>query len=179
MAAYGTAAETREKTWTPSQAGWGQTIGVSQPATGHATPGAPPAPGQPYGQPPYGYQQGSPPYGPPGAPPAAPPGSHGPSWFSGNRNGLILIGVGVALLLVVALGLTLFAANRDSGYEIGACVKKGPSNSVLEAGCEEPGAYRIVKKVDREDQCGKPDEPTITLESGGKREVFCLEKATR
>jgi hypothetical protein len=85
----------------------------------------------------------------------------------------------VALLLLVAIGLAVFATNRDSGYEIGTCVKEGPSDSVLEAECDEKGAYRIVKKVDREDQCGKPDEPTITLESRGKREVICLERTNR
>jgi hypothetical protein len=113
-------------------------------------------------------------YGPPGMP--APAGTTPPT-SQGNRAGLIMIIIGVVLLLVLAIGAALYATGRDSGYEIGACVKKGPDNSVLDASCGEKDAYRIVKKVDREDQCTKPDEPTITLESRGDKEIFCLEKA--
>ncbi|HEX6075935.1 MAG TPA: hypothetical protein VFZ32_11820 [Micromonosporaceae bacterium] len=191
--AFGTAPGVEPAGWTLTQAGWGVTAG-QQPAPGQAPPGQPPAqhalgqvpPGQPvFGQQPfqgYGYQQplsgaapAGPTFRPPGAP--APAGMFPANW--GNRTGLILIIVGVALLLVLAVGAALYAMGRDSGYEIGACVKKGSNDSVLEADCDEKGAYRIVKKVDREDQCGKPDEPTITLESRGKKEVVCLEKAAK
>jgi hypothetical protein len=131
-------------------------------------------PSQPYGQYPMpGAAPAGPTFGPPGAP--VPPRQS--SMNLNNRAGLILIIAGVALLLVIGIGAALYATGRDSPYEIGACVKKGANDSVLDASCDDKDAYRIVKKVDREDQCPKPDEPTITLESRGDREVFCLEKA--
>jgi hypothetical protein len=103
----------------------------------------------------------------------APPPNEG----TGSHNGL-LIAVGVVVLLAV-VGLTAFMWPRDSSdpqFAVNSCVKQS-GNSAVAADCDAVGAFTIVAKVERMEQC--PDQgrqPYVEFGTGRSR-ILCLKPA--
>jgi len=99
-----------------------------------------------------------------------------PSESSGSHTGL-LIAVGVVVLLAV-VGLTAFMWPRGSAgpeFAVNSCVKQS-GNSAVAADCGATGAFMIVSKVDRPEQCTDRDHPYVELGSGRNR-ILCLSPA--
>lgn len=93
------------------------------------------------------------------------------------RKGRVLLAVMFAavLLLVVPLGIVWLATRPGTpSFDVGTCVRRAGSEAVA-AQCDEPGAHRVVAKVDSPDKCtDPPGQPYVVISGGGKENVLCL-----
>ncbi len=130
----------------------------------------PAPPGQFPGQVPPGQ------YPPPGYPGG--PGPYPPGPAKKSRTGLI-IGIAVAavvLLLgtVTAVVIAVVASGED--FPVGSCVVRSGSGA-KSASCSDPGAFKVVKKVDDQTKCADPNQPVVEVRGGRKDSVLCLAPA--
>ncbi|MEU7978977.1 hypothetical protein AB0B63_10655 [Micromonospora sp. NPDC049081] len=101
------------------------------------------------------------------------------------RNGrvLALVLIVAVLILAVPLGLLMLLGKigSDDGPApfnpaVGSCVKQSGENASA-AGCNEPGAFTVVSKVDAKEKCTDPTQPHVVLPGGGVDRVLCLKPA--
>lgn len=93
---------------------------------------------------------------------------------------LAIIGIvgAAALLLVIAFGITWVATRPGTpAFDVGSCVRESGAQAVA-AECAEAGAFTVVQKVDRIDQCADPGQPHVVVPgSNGREQVLCLRPA--
>ncbi|MGB2571427.1 LppU/SCO3897 family protein [Micromonospora citrea] len=103
------------------------------------------------------------------------------------RNGRVLAMVLIAAVLILAVPLGLLSLLGKIGGDdapapfnpaVGSCVKQSGGGAVA-AGCGEPEAFTVVKKVDAKDKCGDPSQPHVVLPGSGADRVLCLKKAAQ
>jgi hypothetical protein len=94
---------------------------------------------------------------------------------------LAILGIvgAAALLLIMAFGITWVATRPGTpAFEVGSCVRESGKQAV-KAGCGDAGAFTVVQKVDKLEQCTDPKQPYVVVPaSKGKQEVLCLRPAS-
>jgi hypothetical protein len=94
---------------------------------------------------------------------------------------VLIIGLavaGVLILLAVAGIVATTAFNRSSSFAINSCVKQDGTNA-KQVACGEAGAFTVVSKEDKQENCADRSQPFIVIERGGKQEVLCLAPAKK
>jgi hypothetical protein len=126
----------------------------------------PPMPGQP--------GPGVPQPAPAGPQPAPAADGFGPPADQGNSHIGMLIAVGGVVLLAV-VGLIAFMwpePESNQQFTVGSCVKKS-DQIAIPAECTSAGAFKIVTKGQRKEECADQLQPYIELNSG-KDPILCL-----
>jgi hypothetical protein len=100
-----------------------------------------------------------------------------------NRRPLVIALVVTAVLVLLAIaGTGVVMALNNAGastFAVNSCVKKEGSAAV-KASCSDGGAYTIVSKVDRQEDCPDPNQPFVVLEHRGEKDqVLCLRPANQ
>jgi hypothetical protein len=100
-----------------------------------------------------------------------------------NRRPLVIALVVAAVLVLLAIaGTGVVMALNNAGastFAVNSCVKKDGSAAV-KASCSDGGAYTIVSKVDRQEDCPDPNQPFVVLEHRGEKDqVLCLRPASQ
>jgi hypothetical protein len=143
---------------------------------------APPAGGAP--TPAQGYQ---PEFGPPaadGVPREGGGGMYGAAPATQARPGrrkMLIIGLVVAgvLVLLAAVGfVAMNALGSSNSFAVGSCVKQD-GDEAKQVDCDEDGAFSVVSKASKKEECADQSQPFVLIERGGKTEVLCLAPAKK
>ncbi|MFE9651688.1 hypothetical protein [Micromonospora sp. NPDC006431] len=101
------------------------------------------------------------------------------------RNGRVLAAVLIAAVLILAVPLGLLTLLGKIGGDdkpapfnpaVGACIKQSGTGAA-DADCAEPGAFKVLSKVDSKDQCAEPTQPHVELQGVEGNRVLCLKPA--
>lgn len=119
--------------------------------------------------------------GSPGAPMSGPPGQPGPAAQTPRGRRRLVIALVAAAVVILLGGVAVVAMtvlnSKGGSYTVGKCVKQDGSKARTIA-CSESGAFKIIDKVERQDQCPDANQPYVVIErSGGRDEVLCLRPA--
>ncbi len=92
---------------------------------------------------------------------------------------LVIVAV-VFLLAVAGTGVVVALNNAGDGtYAVNSCVKRDGDKAV-EASCSESGAFTVVSKQDKQEDCPDPNQPFVVLEhKGSNDQVLCLRPANQ
>jgi hypothetical protein len=124
---------------------------------------------------------------PPGQPGQAPP-VHGERGVYGaapatqarpGRRRLLIIGLiaAAALVLIAAVGVVAMnALGSSSSFAVGSCVKQS-GNEAKQVDCDSDGAFKVVSKETKREDCADQAQPYVLIERGSKKEVLCLAPA--
>ncbi|WP_444544135.1 LppU/SCO3897 family protein, partial [Planosporangium flavigriseum] len=142
------------------------------PTNVYGTPSGPPAPGYDLqGQAPQGYSD---------------PASGGDDEFAPEGEGkkkrlLLILALVAAVVVLAAVGtvVTLVMRGSNANFAINDCVKQSDSKAV-KATCSDSGAYKVVKKVKKQEDCSDPNQPFVIISNkGGSDDVLCLRPANQ
>jgi hypothetical protein len=122
------------------------------------------------------------------ATPASPAGvqatyGRGPAARRAATRKPMLIGVAVAVVLIVLIGAgiavkALLNDNTTPKFAVGSCVKQSGSRAE-QVDCSTAGAFRVVSRETRREDCADQSMPVVRINSsGGKEGVLCLEPAS-
>jgi hypothetical protein len=100
-----------------------------------------------------------------------------------SRKALVvsLVVVAVVFLLAVAGTGVVVALNNsgDGTFAVNSCVKRDGEKAV-KASCSDSGAYTIVSKQAKQEDCPDPNQPFIVLQhKGSDDQVLCLRPASQ
>jgi hypothetical protein len=88
----------------------------------------------------------------------------------------------IALAVVVMLGAGGFVAFRVLGssnnFAVGSCVKQDGKNA-KQVDCGQDGAFSVVSKETKREDCADQAQPFVLIERDGKTEVLCLSPAKK
>ncbi|MGR6316505.1 hypothetical protein Q2K19_10530 [Micromonospora soli] len=99
------------------------------------------------------------------------------------RNGRVLALVLLAAVLILAVPLGALALLGKLGGDdkpapfdpaVGSCIKQSGTTAAT-ADCAEPGAFKVVSRVDSKDQCADPAQPSVELKSDVAHRWVCLQ----
>jgi hypothetical protein len=96
-----------------------------------------------------------------------------------RRRRLLIIGLIAAavLVLIAAVGVVAMTAlGSSSSFNVGSCVKQS-GKQAKEVDCDSDGAYRVVSKESKREDCADQAQPYVLIERGSKKEVLCLAPA--
>ncbi|SBT53597.1 LppU/SCO3897 family protein [Micromonospora narathiwatensis] len=118
--------------------------------------------------------------------PDAEPQTEAPTPKVRNGRVLALVLIAAVLILAVPLGLLTLLGKIGGSDEqpapfnpaVGACIKQS-GTSAAKADCAEPGAFKVVSKVDSKEKCGDPTQPQVVLPGDGTDRVLCLKPASK
>ncbi|MFU8872385.1 hypothetical protein [Micromonospora sp. SL4-19] len=117
--------------------------------------------------------------------PEAEPQTEAPTPKVRNGRVLALVLIAAVLILTVPLGLLALlgkigGSDKPAPFNpaVGACVKQS-GTSAAEADCAEPGAFKVVSKVDSKDKCAEPTQPYVELKGVEGNRVLCLKPAAQ
>jgi hypothetical protein len=87
---------------------------------------------------------------------------------------LVIVAV-VFLLAVAGTGVVVFLNNAgDTTFPVNSCVKQDGAEAV-KTSCSTSGAFTVVSKVDRQEDCPDQNQPFIVVQhKGAKDQVLCL-----
>jgi hypothetical protein len=108
-------------------------------------------------------------------------GTPAPAPARRGRKGLLigLVVVGVLILLAVVGVVVTTALNRSSSFAVGSCVKQD-GKGARQVKCTDAGAFQVVSKEDKRENCPDQSQPSVLIErDGGKTEVLCLRPADK
>jgi flagellar basal body-associated protein FliL len=108
-------------------------------------------------------------------------GGPGPSTSRPKSRKGLLIGLVVAGVLVLLAAVGVVAVNvlgSSSSYNVGSCVKQD-GDEAKQVDCDESGAFSVVSKEARKEDCADTKQPFVLIERGGKTEVLCLKPAAQ
>jgi hypothetical protein len=169
------------------------------PGSGHAPPtglygaapatglyGGPPGSGDPhvYGQPPQFSDLVTHPgqESPPNVSLGPLPGSDEPPPRKSKKALVVsLVIVAVVFLLAVAGTGVVVALNNAGGgtFAVNSCVRRDGEKAV-KASCSDSGAYTVVSKQAKQEDCPDPNQPFIVLQhKGSDDQVLCLRPANQ
>jgi hypothetical protein len=79
-----------------------------------------------------------------------------------------------ALLLLGAGGFVAFKVlGSSNNFAVGSCVKQD-GNNAKQVDCDESGAFSVVSKETKREDCADQAQPFVLIERDGKTEVLCL-----
>lgn len=95
------------------------------------------------------------------------------------RRALLAV-AGVVLLALLGVGAYLAfnkVGNDSDPFTINSCVKESDRKTGVAARCTDAGAFVIVAKVDRAQDCPDPNQPFLELTVDSRTQVLCLAPA--
>jgi hypothetical protein len=98
-----------------------------------------------------------------------------------GRRKILIIGLiaVAALVLIGAVGyVAMNALSSSSSFAVGSCVKQS-GKEARQVDCGEEGAFTVVSKETKREDCADPAQPYVLIERGGKKEVLCLAPAKK
>jgi flagellar basal body-associated protein FliL len=106
---------------------------------------------------------------------APPPGRSTATGSSGKKK-LLVIGI-IAVAALLLLGTAGFVAFKVLGssnnFAVGSCVKQEGSRA-KQVDCDDDGAFTVVSKETKREDCADQAQPFVLIERDGKNEVLCL-----
>jgi hypothetical protein len=92
---------------------------------------------------------------------------------------LVIVAV-VFLLAVAGTGVVVALNNAGDGtFAVNSCVKRDGDKAV-KANCSDSGAFTIVSKQAKQEDCPDPNQPFIVLQhKGSDDQVLCLRPASQ
>jgi hypothetical protein len=92
---------------------------------------------------------------------------------------LVIVAV-VFLLAVAGTGVVVALNNAGDGtFAVNSCVKRNGDQAV-KASCSESGAFTVVSKQAKQEDCPDPNQPFIVLQhKGSDDQVLCLRPANQ
>jgi hypothetical protein len=103
-------------------------------------------------------------------------GAPSPARESRGKQKLVIVGlIGLAaVLLLGTLGFVAFKAlGSSNNFAVGSCVKQ-EGNRAKEVDCDENGAFSVVSKETKREDCADQSQPFVLIERDGKTEILCL-----
>jgi hypothetical protein len=98
-----------------------------------------------------------------------------------GRRKILIIGLVAAavLVLVAAVGVVAMnALSSSSSFAVGSCVKQS-GKEAKQVDCDEDGAFTVVSKETKREDCADASQPHVLIKRGGKNEVLCLAPAQK
>jgi hypothetical protein len=98
-----------------------------------------------------------------------------------GRRRLLIIGLVAAAVLVLLAAVGVVAMNAlgsSSSFAVGSCVKQS-GDEARQVDCDEEGAFTVVSKETKREDCADAAQPYVLIERGGKKEVLCLAPAQK
>jgi hypothetical protein len=89
-----------------------------------------------------------------------------------------LIAAAVLVLLAAVGVVAMNALGSSSSFAVGSCVKQS-GKEAKQVDCDEEGAFTVVSKETKREECADPGQPYVLIERGGKEEVLCLTPAKK
>ncbi|HET6530725.1 MAG TPA: hypothetical protein VFH03_08950, partial [Actinoplanes sp.] len=94
---------------------------------------------------------------------------------------LLIFGLIAAAVLVLLAAVGVVAINAlgsSSSFAVGSCVKQS-GKEAKQADCDEDGAFTVVSKETKREDCADLKQPHVQIERGDKTEILCLAPAKR
>jgi hypothetical protein len=99
-----------------------------------------------------------------------------------RRRRMLIFGLIAAAVLVLVAAVGVVALNvlgGSSSFKVGSCVKQS-GKGATQVDCGADGAYSVVSKETKREDCADPAQPYVLIDrGGGKKEVLCLAPAKK
>ncbi|WP_203926341.1 LppU/SCO3897 family protein [Virgisporangium ochraceum] len=88
---------------------------------------------------------------------------------------LVIALIAVAALLLLGTGgfVAFKVLGSSNNFAVGSCVKQD-GNEAKQVDCDEDGAFSVVSKETKREDCADQAQPFVLIERDGKTEVLCL-----
>ncbi len=89
-----------------------------------------------------------------------------------------LVVAGILLLLAAGGVVAMKVLGSSSSFAVNSCVKQDGTEA-KEVDCDDEGAFRVVSKEAKKEDCADQAQPFVLIERDGRNEVLCLAPARK